>query len=331
MSPGYHLSPVEVVLLQESGEPFWKKWNWFLEWTSPNEIVMRSVKGVVAWRRTEFQDVSVVDVEELGRSLIIDGKVQSSLLDEHVYHESLVHPAMVAHGSPRRVLVLGGGEGATLREVLRYRSVEEAVMVDLDRGVVEFAREHLGEWHQGAFDDPRARLVFDDGRRFVEEALRRGESFDVVIADLVDPLEGGPALKLYTREFYEMIASLIGDRGVFVTQATSPMFYPEVYYSIHSTLASVFKITRPYVACVRSFNGLWGFVLASQTRDPRRLSGDDVDRLLKEQMGGEGFEKLRYYDGETHVMLMSLPRDIRRELGKEWPVSTDEKPAYGTH
>jgi len=91
--------------------PFWKKWNWFLEWTSPSEIVMRSVKRVIAWTKTPYQDVSVIDVEELGRSLVIDGKIQSSLLDEHVYHESLVHPAMIAHGDPRRVLILGGGGG----------------------------------------------------------------------------------------------------------------------------------------------------------------------------------------------------------------------------
>ena len=311
--------------------PFWKKWNWFLEWTSPNEIVMRSVRRLVAWTRTPYQDVSVADIEELGRSLIIDGKIQSSLLDEHVYHESLVHPAMVAHGGPRRVLVLGGGEGATLREVLRYRSVEEAVMVDLDQGVVEFAREHLKEWHQGAFDNPRATLVFDDGRRFLEEAVRRGEAWDVVVADLVDPLEGGPAVKLYTREFYQLARSVLGEKGVFVTQATSPMFYPDVYYSINATLASVFRITRPYTVCVRSFNGLWGYVLASDARDPAKLTAAQVDETLRHLLGEEGVKALRFYDGETHEMLMRLPRDIRSQLSRKWPVSTDENPAYGTH
>jgi len=310
-------------------EKAWLLWNWFLEWISPSEFVLRNIDDVLAFEETPFQKVAVVKLRELGKTLIIDGKLQSSLYDEHVYHESLVHPVMASHGRPERVLVLGGGEGATLREVLRYKSVVEAVMVDIDEKVVDFARRHLVEWHQGAFDDPRAKLYFMDGRKFVEDMVGRDERFDVVVLDLVDPLEGGPALRLYTREFYDLVRRLIGDEGVMVTQATSPAFYPDVFYTINSTISSVFRISRPYTVVVRSFSGQWGFVAGSNSVDPAILTPSEIDERLKSLLGDE-FSKLKFYDGLTHQGLFSLSRDIRAKLEEKYPVSTDDNPVYGT-
>ncbi len=306
---------------------FWSKWNWYVEWTFPSEAIIRPLRRVIVEKKTKYQEAAVVEIEGLGKALILDGKIQSCLTDEYVYHEALVHPVMIAHGKPRRVLILGGGEGATLREVLRYKTVEEVVMVDIDEEVIQLAKEYLPEWHQGAFDDERVKLVIGDGRKFVEEAISRGEKFDVAIIDLVDPIEAGPAVYLYTLEFYSMIKKLLGDKGIMVTQSTSPMFYPQVFYTIHATLRKVYKNVRAYTICVRSFNGTWGFNTGSETIDPGAIDPNTVNARIKELLG-ENAEKLKFYDGETHIHMMSLPKDVRNNLRKPWRVSTDSKPSY---
>ena len=312
---------------EDSLKNFWFKWKWYIEWTFPGEAVIRSIKRILFEGKTRYQDVAIVDIEGLGKALILDGKIQSSLADEYVYHEALVHPVMIAHGNPRNVLILGGGEGATLREVLRYKTVEKAVMIDIDEEVINLAKKHLVEWHQGAFDDERAELIIMDGRKYVEQAVSKGEKFDVVITDLVDPIEAGPAVYLYTKEFYELIKKLIGNDGIMVTQSTSPMFYSKVFYTINNTLKSVYKYVSPYIVCIKSFNGTWGFNTGSESIDPSMLNVEEIkkriDRLLGDDAG-----KLRFYDEETHMHMFKLPKDIRENLKKNWGISTDKNPKY---
>ena len=161
---------------------------WVIETVMPDLAIMLKVDEVLYSGHTGYQRVEVVHSEVYGRSLLLDGKTQSTERDEHIYHETLVHPAMMLHPDPRRVFIGGGGEGGTLRETLAHRSVEKVTMVDLDQQVVELCREHLPQHHRGAFDDGRTELVFDDARGFLENTDQR---FDVMIMDLVDP--GGRA------------------------------------------------------------------------------------------------------------------------------------------
>lgn len=298
---------------------WYRQWKYVVEWIVPGEGCLREVEEIEAYGRTRYQEYMVARLAGIGRALIIDGKVQSSLLDEHWYHEALVHPVLLAHPCPRRVLIVGGGEGATAREVLRHRCVEEVVMVDIDEELVETAKRLLADWHRGSFDDPRLRLVIGDGRRYVEQ---HPSSFDAVILDVVDPMEGGPAALLYTREFYEAVKrSLRGPEGIVVTQATSPTLTPDVYASIYKTLASMFRLVRPYATYVRSYNGLWGFVAASDATDPA-LPAEEVRRRIEERIAGS----LRFYDPETHVWLFTLPRPIREALREKGRVATDSNP-----
>src|SRR5262249_47926390 len=150
-----------------------------------------------------------------GRMLVLDGAIQSAEDDEALYHEMLVQPAMILHPHPENVLIIGGGEGATLREVLVHSSVRSAIMVDIDQEVVALCREHLGAWHCGAFDDPRVQVVYGDGRAFVENDDRY---YDVVIVDVVDMLDNGPAQALYTRQFYELLYRRLHPQGIVVVQ-----------------------------------------------------------------------------------------------------------------
>ncbi len=299
-------------------------WRWLVEWTSPGEGFARCVKRVYYSGRTGYQDVDVVELCGLGKALVIDGKVQSSISDEHWYHEALVHPPLLAHECPRRVLVLGGGEGATVREVLRHRCVERVVMVDLDSSVVELAEKYLWEWHQGSLRDPRVELVFMDGRRFVEETSER---FDAAILDLVDPLPESPAAMLYTVEFYEALASRLSEGGVVVTQATSPTYTLQVYAAIKNTLAEVFEKTSPYMTFVRSYNGLWGFVAASNTRVPGELGRGEIARLIEERIEG-GQAVLRFYSPETHEWMFTLPLPVKKALEETRTVSRDSNPVH---
>ncbi len=300
------------------------RWNWYLEWELPVSGHLFHKKEVICHCRSPFQDIEVAELEPVGKALILDGKIQSALLDEHVYHEALVHPAMILHGEPRRVLVLGGGEGATAREVLRFRTVEEVVMVDIDEMVIEAAKKYLPEWHKGAFDDERLQLVIEDGLKYVEEALARGERFDVIIADLADPTEGGPAYKLYVKEFYERIHGLLAEGGVFVTQATSLSYDISTHAIIRNTLSAVFKYTASYTVFIKSFDDEWSFVIASDYKDPASLSEDRVEEAIKRLVKGEN----RFYDGESHRRMFSLPRYARDILAKEKRVATLENPVY---
>ncbi len=293
---------------------------WFYDRYNEAEVHAHRCGRVVARARTEYQSVVIQQFDHLGRCLIVDGKIQSAEADEYIYHELLVHPAMIAHPHPRRVLVCGGGEGAPLREILRHPTVESVVMVDIDRELVALCREHLPSWHAGAFDDPRVQVRFEDARAFVERA---GERFDVIVNDITDPIEGGPSKLLFTREFYAAAAGALSPDGIFVTQAIGIHYDPadRLHAAIHHTVREVFPHVRSYCDYVMSFDYPWAFVAGSRGPVWDGLNAAEVDRRLR----GRNIE-LRFYDGETHTRVTNLPRPLRRLIAEEKTVITDGAP-----
>lgn len=300
-------------------EEFPLKGIWFYDRYTPAEIHAHRSGPVIARVRTPFQDVVIQELEHLGRCLIVDGKIQSAEVDEYIYHELLVHPAMLAQGAPQRVLVCGGGEGAPLREILRH-PVESVVMVDIDADLVALCREHLPAWHAGAFDDPRVRVLHGDARAFVADTAER---FDVVISDITDPIEGGPSKRLFTREFYEAAARTLSPDGVFVTQAIGVHYDAgdRLHARIHRTVREVFPHARSYCEYVLSFDYPWAFVAGSRHPVWNALTRDEVDRRLRRH----GMT-LRFYDGETHERVMNLPKPLRQAIAAETEVISDEEP-----
>ena len=271
----------------------------------PGERASYEITRVLARAQTAFQDVEIVETRSFGRALFLDGAPQSAVADEFVYHEALVHPALTAHPAPKHVLIAGGGEGATLREVLRHPSVERAVMVDIDGELVDLCREHLAEMHQGAFDDPRAEMVIGDALAYLREHEDR---FDAIVIDLTDPSEDGPIGELYGIDFYRLVASRLADDGIVVLQAYT--FGPgrtAWQDRIAHTLGGVFPIVRRYRAEVPFFKDSWAFLTASAVRDPAALATDAIDRALAER----GIDDLRFYDGITHRSMFSLPKYAR--------------------
>jgi spermidine synthase len=216
---------------------------------------------------------------------------------------------MVTHPDPRDVLILGGGEGATLREVLRHQTVERAVMVDIDQQVIETCRRYLPEWSEGAFDDPRTHLVIDDAFDYIQGT---SEKFDIIIEDVTDPEPGALSEPLISEEMFRAIHRCLKPGGVFVVQAGSTGITEiELFSRIYQTISKVFQRLAPYSIQITSLTQPWGFIIASDMYDPRDLKPDEIDtRLIHRCERG----KLRYYDGAIHQSLFILPRCIWQAL-----------------
>ncbi len=276
---------------------------------------------VIFQGKTAYQNVLIADTYNYGRALMLDGAIQSSEDDEAIYHELLVQPALLRHPDPRDVLIIGGGEGATLREALAHASVKTATMVDLDREVVELCREHLGAWHRGAFDDPRTRLAFDDGRKFIENTDAR---YDVVIIDVVDMLDNGPAQALYTRQFYELLKRRLRPGGIVVVQALEFSFLDDkAHAALARTLRTVFSEVHSYRVHVPSFLSCWGFLIASDWFMPSQWSPEEIDRAIETKIGTGWCEHLT---GEYLRGCFSLCKETRFLLSLPGPILEDGVP-----
>ncbi len=271
------------------------------------------VQEVLFSGHTTYQRVDIVRTASLGKVLFLDGRIQSAESDEFIYHESLVHPALVTHPQPQRVLIMGGGEGATLREVLRHPSVQKAVMVDIDRQLVDLCDRLLPEWHQGTLHNPRAELQHGDARAFVEQAPHN--AYDVIISDLTEPIEGGPSVMLFTVEFYDQLASRLTSDGLFVAQAGSAdPVYPDFVASLYQTLQEVFPRVHVYWAFIPSFQLPWAFIIASKRYDPTALSLPELEQRL-----GERQLQTRYYSARLHPAMFAIPpylEDVLRQRGR---------------
>jgi spermidine synthase len=296
------------------------KWLW--DKINENFLQLHRLDEVLYTGRTRYQSVQVVRTRDLGICLVLDGKIQSSERDEFIYHEALVQPAMIAHPGPEAVFIAGGGEGATLREVLSHKTVKRVVMVEIDEEVTALSRKYLPGLSRGAFGDSRTELHHIDARQYLEKSQ---ETFDIIIIDLPDPIEKGPAYLLYTREFYRIVLDRLTENGLIAVQAgsASPTELLNLT-AVNNTLKSVFPIVVQYTAYIPCFGGPWGFCLASRQHDPSKLSPEELDgRITARSLGS-----LRFYDGVTHRNMFSLPGYIREALVKQKRIITDKKPLY---
>ena len=293
---------------------------WITEYITPWDIYVHGVTETLAYQKTPYQEMYIVESGAYGKGLVLDGKWQSSTVDEYLYHEALVHPAMIAHGNPKKVLVLGGGEGATLREVLRWHSVEKVKMVDIDGDVVAACQEYLPEMHAGAFDDPRTELVIGDALAVLDES---DAEWDVVISDLSDPIEEGPSFKLFTKEFYAKVNQILAPNGKFVLQA-GPVADP--YIATHARLVNTLKTVFPenvsYTTFVPTYGEPWSLTLSSHTPLDTRPEPEAIDQLLEAKTTGG----LRLIDGITVLGLLQTPAYIRRAIAQHQEIFTLAEP-----
>lgn len=274
----------------------------------PGEVVLERVERVIRSAQTRFQRVDIVETTAYGRSLLLDGALQSTAADERSYHEMLIHPAMVTIDPPREVLIIGGGEGATLREVLRHNTVQRAVMVDIDGELVDICKRDLGIMHQGAFDDRRAEVRIQDGAEFLKASPGQ---FDLIVYDLTDPGTDLPG-PLLAESFLQLAKSALTPDGMLVMNPFRIGVHglSSLSLSVRATLRRLFGNVELYASYIHSFLWYCGFFLASDTRLAAGLPARDIDARLRSR----GIEDLYMYDGISHQALFALPRWVRRQL-----------------
>ncbi|XP_021897126.1 thermospermine synthase ACAULIS5-like [Carica papaya] len=294
----------------------YRKSCWYEEEIEENLRWCFALNSILHTGATQFQDIALLDTKPFGKALVIDGKLQSAEVDEFIYHECLVHPALIHHPNPKKVFVMGGGEGSTAREILRHKTVEKVVMCDIDEEVVEFCKSYLIV-NREAFCDSRLELVINDARVELES---RTDGHDVIIGDLADPIEGGPCYKLYTKSFYEFtVKPRLNHGGIFVTQAgpAGIFSHTEVFTCIYHTLKQVFKYVVPYSAHIPSYADTWGWIMASDS--PLTASSEEVDLRMKQRIKGEN----RFLDGKTFTSAATLSKAVRKSLDNETHVYTE--------
>ena len=290
-----------------------------MEWMSRSLAILYGIDEIIYSGKTKYQLVDIVKTRDYGLALILDGLLQSAEIDEYVYHESLVHPVMISHPNPKKVLIVGGGEGATAREVERYDMVEEIEMVDLDGELIELVKKYL-PWSREGFNDPRLKLTIMEGREYLSK--QPDGKYDIIIMDATDPTEFSPAIKLYTREFYQMAFKKLKDDGILVTQSSSPAHTLKLTLSILKTIESIFPKSCLYSVYIKSFASIWSFSVGSKGPQPSSLTSEEVDRRLRER----NVTGLRFYSGEIHRALFSLTEALLRNWKTEPQILTDEKP-----
>ena len=257
---------------------------------------------VLLENQTEHQHLIVFDNPEFGRTLMLDGVVQLTERDEFIYHEMMAHVPLFAHGRPRKILIVGGGDGGVLREALKHEAVERATLCEIDRAVIDLALEHFPAVSDGAYDDPRTEVVIADGTRFVAETDQR---FDAILVDSTDPI--GPGAVLFTREFYADCRRALAEGGVLVTQNGLPFIQgPELARSV-SYFRALFADAWAYLATTPTYvGGPMSFGWASDDPDLRQRD----QATLSARFAAAGLAT-RYYAPDVHTAAFALPGYVR--------------------
>lgn len=276
---------------------------WFDEIFGDRVRLAFKVNKYIHRSQSEFQSIDIFDTEPFGRTLALDSVYQTSVGDEYNYHEMLVHPAMVAAPSIKKVLVIGGGDGGTVREVLRYPGVEKVTMVELDRQVTEVCKQHLTEMNV-PWEDTRLELRFEDGVAFIRDSVDR---YDVILIDGPDPV--GPAEGLYTSPFYESCRDHLTEGGIMAAQIEAPQLMHEDFVRIAKTLKKVFKTADPYFGPVPIYVcGSWGYGFATQSEQRPEPKRERVELI---EPG------CRYWNRDINQAAFVQSNMIRRALATE--------------
>ncbi|MGB5703289.1 MAG: polyamine aminopropyltransferase [Polyangiales bacterium] len=274
---------------------------WYDETFGDHTRLGLRVKETLFSKRSAYQEVEVIDTVGFGRVLVIDKVFMTSEYDEFLYHEMLTHPALTTAPSIERVLVIGGGDGGTVREVLRHPEVKQCVMIELDKLVVEAAKEYLPGIGT-AWDDPRLDLRFIDGIEYVKES--KDEKYDVVLLDGTDPV--GPGAVLFDESFYRGCKRMLAEDGVMALQSESPLLMMDIFVETQRKLRSMFAEVHPYLGPVPLYGtGTWSWTWCSDTGEPLRPVKERQEAIV---------EGSKAYNPELHQAIFALPNYVKRAL-----------------
>jgi len=257
------------------------------------------IEKILHVEQSKYQHIVVFSTMSHGVVLILDNCIMTTEKDEFYYHEVLAHTPMQAAREPRRVLIIGGGDGGTAREVLRYTGVEKVDMIEIDEKVIEVSKRFMPGL-SCAFDDPRLNLMIGDGVKYIRDCK---EKYDCVIVDSTDPI--GPAIALFSEPFYSNCCRILVDEGAFSAQTESPLFQRDAMASIYRNLNRAFPRLDPYFSPVPSYGGLWSYALGTKGKNPTTIEGWEIDFDLK------------YYNESVHLGMFHVPNDMKEITGRD--------------
>ena len=268
---------------------------WFTEHQTEDYGITFRVNHVYESEQTEFQRLEMVETDEFGTMLLLDGMVMTTDRDEFVYHEMVAHVPLFTHPNPKSVLVVGGGDGGVIREVLKHPSVEKAVLVEIDGKVIEYSKKYLPNI-AGGLDDARVEVIVGDGFMHIAEAVNE---YDVIMVDSTEPV--GPAVNLFTKGFYSGISKALKEDGIFVAQSDNPWFTPDLIRDVQRDVKEIFPITKLYIANVPTYpSGLWTFTIGSKKHDPLAVAPERFHDI-----------ETKYYTQELHTAAFALPKFVK--------------------
>lgn len=301
----------QQVSLQElqRGLPRTKPAKLATEQLSSYTLMQTQISEVIAEVQSPFQLIQIADTPEFGKIMRIDGAMMTSEKDEFYYHESLVHPAAITHGNPQTALIIGGGDGGSTEELLKYRSIQSITLCEIDEQVIALSRQYLQAIHQNAFDSPRVNIIHTDGFAFIQnghEQIR--EQYDLILLDLTDPIApngSNLAEPCMSEEFFVACYKRLNDGGAIVLHLGSEFYHQVRYQTTLTRLHKVFDCVHPYSVFIPLYGAMWGMAMASKSHatltksDPKLLDQTTV----QDRLDAQGISQLQFYSAAKHASL----------------------------
>lgn len=268
---------------------------WFTEKQTATHGITSKITKTLHSEQTDYQKLDMIETDQFGTMLVLDGMVMTTDADEFVYHEMVAHIPLFTHPNPKKVLVVGGGDGGVIREVLKHPSVVKAILVEIDGKVIEYSKKYLPNI-AGELENARVEVQVDDG--FMHIHNHKNE-YDVIMVDSTEPV--GPAAKLFEKGFYQGIYEALTQEGIFVAQSDNPWFHADLIKSVFANVKDIFPITRLYTANIPTYpSGLWTFTLGSKKHDPLQVETAQIPEI-----------DTKYYTPELHRAAFALPKFVR--------------------
>lgn len=273
---------------------------WYTEKQTENFGITMKINKTLHTEQTNFQYLEMAETAEWGNMLFLDGMVMTSEKDEFVYHEMVAHVPLFTHPNPENVLVVGGGDGGVIREILKHPSVKKATLVDIDGKVIEYSKKFLPSIASG-LEDARVEVIVGDGFMHIAESENE---FDVIMVDSTEPV--GPAVNLFSKGFYAGISKALKEDGIFVAQSDNPWFTPDLIKQVQSDVREIFPITKLYLANIPTYpSGLWSFTIGSKKYNPLEVPAERFHDI-----------ETKYYTPELHNAAFVLPKFVKDLTGE---------------
>ncbi len=270
---------------------------WYTEFQTKNFGITAKIKETLHTEQTEFQQLDVIETAQFGTMLVLDGMVMTTDKDEFVYHEMISHIPMITHPNPKKVAVVGGGDGGAIREIIKHPSVEEAHLIEIDGQVIEYSKRYLPQIAAG-LADPKVSVFVADGIQHIKD---NKNTYDVILVDSTEPV--GPAVGLFSKDFYQDIYNALKEDGLFAAQTESPFFNQDLIKDTNQAISELFPITRLYLASIPTYpSGLWSFTIGSKKYRP-----EDADLARAEVIS----KQTKYYNQDVHRSAFMLPNFVR--------------------